>query len=233
MLFTPTSREKFLHLMPKGGVVAEIGTFKGIFSQQILDVVQPERLHLIDPWVFQNQADYLSDASNVSDREHEDNYLYVRQRFADAIASGQVVLHRDFSCEAARRFDDRCFDWIYVDGMHTKEAVAADLKAFQPKMKENGLILGHDYIDHADFGVIDAVDEFIKATDYEMVAMTADACHTFVLSRTVEDEVTSDLLMRIIYNVNGVVEIRNFQDRRFVHKGIIFPDGNVRALPSF
>ncbi|OHC74216.1 MAG: hypothetical protein A3G18_11985 [Rhodospirillales bacterium RIFCSPLOWO2_12_FULL_58_28] len=233
MLFTPTSREKFLHLMPKGGIVAEIGTFKGIFSRQILDVVQPERLHLIDPWVFQNQTDYLSDASNVSDRQHEDNYLHVQQLFAAAIASGQVILHRDFSCEAALRFDDRYFDWIYVDGMHTKEAVAADLKAFLPKMKENGLILGHDYIDHEDFGVIDAVDDFIKATDYEMVAMTADACHTFVLSRTPDDEITNTLTSRIIYNVAGVVEINDFRNRRFVHKGIVFPDGVVRALPSF
>ena len=46
-------RQELLHLMPKGGVCAELGVWKGDFSQRILDVTSPRELHLVDPWQFQ------------------------------------------------------------------------------------------------------------------------------------------------------------------------------------
>ena len=45
-----TDRETLLGLLPKHGVVAELGVNKGDFSATILSENQPARLHLIDPW---------------------------------------------------------------------------------------------------------------------------------------------------------------------------------------
>lgn len=42
-------RRWILHMVPKGGVGAEIGVFRGHFSDQICRIVQPSKLYLIDP----------------------------------------------------------------------------------------------------------------------------------------------------------------------------------------
>ena len=233
MLYVPIPREKLLLLMPKGGRVAEIGTFRGDFSEAILKTVQPERLHLIDPWRHQDQPDYQSDVSNLSDRGHEDNLAHVRTRFADAIADGKIILHREFSPDAASAFADGSLDWVYIDGMHTLDAVRADLRVWKPKLREGGLILGHDYIETANYGVIPAVDEFLRAEGWSMIALTAEAAATFVLADESRAGTAAELLSRIVYNVPGVIEIRGFPERPFLVRSVTFPDGTVRQFPSF
>ena len=42
------NRIKLLEMLPKNGVVAELGVNKGEFSKQILDITQPKKLHLVD-----------------------------------------------------------------------------------------------------------------------------------------------------------------------------------------
>lgn len=51
MLLVPASRDELIALLPKGGVVAEVGVAFGDFSEVILARTLPKRLHLIDPWV--------------------------------------------------------------------------------------------------------------------------------------------------------------------------------------
>ena len=210
MLYALVSREQLLHLMPKGGRVAEIGTFRGDFAEAILTTVQPERLHLIDPWRHQDQTEYQSDGSNLSNQGHEDNLRHVRGRFADAITDGTVVLHRQFSTDAASSFADGSLDWVYIDGMHTLDAVRADLAAWRPKIRDGGLILGHDYIETGDYGVIPAVNEFLRTEGWGMIAMTAEAAATYVLAKDPQADSADELLSRIVYNVPGVIEIRGF-----------------------
>ena len=50
-----SSRLRLLDRMPRGGVCAEIGVWKGDFSDRILRYANPKSLHLIDPWLFQPQ----------------------------------------------------------------------------------------------------------------------------------------------------------------------------------
>ena len=44
------ARDYLLCNMPKHSICAEIGVHEGEFSRRIVDTVEPERLHLIDPW---------------------------------------------------------------------------------------------------------------------------------------------------------------------------------------
>jgi hypothetical protein len=41
--------------MSKGSVCAEIGVWKGDYSDLILTITSPKKLHLIDPWEFQSE----------------------------------------------------------------------------------------------------------------------------------------------------------------------------------
>ena len=55
---------------------------------------------------------------------------------------------------------NKYFDFIYVDGDHSYEAVLADLLAWYPKLKKFGVMCGDDYGHPSGLGVIKAVNEF-------------------------------------------------------------------------
>lgn len=130
----------------KGSTGAEIGVFRGDFSGQIIDALQPKKFYLIDPW--ENFDDpglvgswYHEDSSNRMEQIFHD----VMARFAAPIQAGQVEVIRGRSREAASRFSDGEFDFVYIDGDHRFEGVLADLKAFGPKIKPGGMIILDDH----------------------------------------------------------------------------------------
>ena len=51
-------RARLLQMMPQQAICAEIGVWEGDFSQPILDRTQPAKLHLIDPWRYQQDITY-------------------------------------------------------------------------------------------------------------------------------------------------------------------------------
>lgn len=63
------------------------------------------------------------------------------------------------SVEAAKLFGPRSVFSVFIDATHTYEAVAADIKAWVPKIVPGGIIGGHDYTWAPDT-VKKAVDEF-------------------------------------------------------------------------
>ena len=57
-------------------------------------------------------------------------------------------------------FDDEYFDFVYIDGDHSYEAVIKDLDSWYPKLKEYGVMCGDDYGRYSGQGVVKAVYEF-------------------------------------------------------------------------
>ena len=213
------TREELLRLLPKRSVVAEIGVAHGEFSSLILRDADPERLHLIDPWAHQDDAGYSRDPNNVSDAEQDERYGQVRARFSDEIASGRVVLHRSRSTDAARTFAPSCFDWVYLDAMHTHEAVLADLRAFAPLVRPDGLICGHDYANHpsaraAGFGVVEAVNRFVAERGGAFVALTDEAFPTYVLARSGDAPQARALRAQILKHMRFIM-VRHFTARHY------------------
>jgi len=83
LFFNP--REDFLLQLPKGGTVAEIGVASGDFSDQILDRSSPEKLHLIDPWIYQKDDDYQKDPNNLQNVQAQDIFLSVSKNKSSGI----------------------------------------------------------------------------------------------------------------------------------------------------
>jgi predicted O-methyltransferase YrrM len=61
------------------------------------------------------------------------------------MAAGVVEIHRAGSADAADRFPDGAFDWVYVDGDHTYESVRIDLELYRAKVRPGGILAGDDY----------------------------------------------------------------------------------------
>jgi hypothetical protein len=166
---TKGRRQQLLERLPKGGVCAEIGVWEGDFSERILEIVRPERLHLIDPWQAMSGETYEGARYGgqlvQGQAEMDARYTAVLDRFARQRDTGAVEVHRLSSAEAAGRFRDGELDFVYVDGDHTYESVRADLEAFAPKIRPGGFLGGDDYGVEGWWrdGVTRAVDEFVAA----------------------------------------------------------------------
>ena len=144
-------RDFLFDVVPRGGVVIEVGVFDGDFSERILALNEPRQLHLVDPWftkddgtLYDGPTQQFASAEQASARL-EDQYRHVTTRFSGEIASGRIEVHRTLSHLAAPQFPDEHFDWIYVDASHFYDDVKVDLEAFWPKLKRGGYIAGDDY----------------------------------------------------------------------------------------
>lgn len=62
------------------------------------------------------------------------------------------------SDEAKDQIDDLSVDLLFVDGSHDEEQVIKDIRNYWPKIKIEGMMLGHDY-KHSVPGVVHAVRE--------------------------------------------------------------------------
>ena len=130
--------------MGKGRICAEIGVWKGDFSQQIVDRCRPKELHLIDPWIFSPQFPerWYGGASAQNQTDMDEIMLSVANRFA---AHGVVKIYRGKSVEIAGQFPNSYFDWVYIDGDHSYEMVLEDLRIWSKKVKLGGFIGLDDY----------------------------------------------------------------------------------------
>ncbi len=70
------------------------------------------------------------------------------------------------SVAAAGAFTDGSCDAVFIDGDHHREAVAADIDMWLPKVKPGGILCGHDYDER---GVFEAVNERLAAANIEIV----------------------------------------------------------------
>lgn len=140
-------RDILLRTFPKDGIGAEIGVHLGEFSKRILQVARPKKLFLIDPWRVFEDSEYDESwyGSGVTQDTMDERYRHVGNMFSRQISMGRVSLVRELSGEAAARFPDNYFDFIYLDGDHTYNGVTTDLESYLPKVKSEGIIAGDDY----------------------------------------------------------------------------------------
>jgi hypothetical protein len=220
MFLLKTTREELVGLLPPGGVGLEIGVASGDFTAVLLAQARPSQLHLIDPWEHQDDPAYRTDTMNVSNEEAGRRRDGVVARFAGEIASGQVVVHRGYSHDLATQFADRTFDWIYIDGAHHFEACTRDLRLYAPKVKNEGLILGHDYAASGaakamNFGVVEAVNGFVSEGKVHMLLLTYEQFPTYVLAKPPLSPPVQSFVGSALLHFDVAAEIRRPETKRF------------------
>jgi predicted O-methyltransferase YrrM len=145
-------RNKLLGRLPKGGIVAEVGTLQGAFAREILRIVEPDELHVIDHQIHPR----------------------LRQMADEPGLKGRLHVHHSDSKAALESFPDQHFDWIYIDAQHSYNGVKRDILAARPKVKPDGLLVFNDYIvwsyvEMEPYGVVRAVNELCIEDGWEIV----------------------------------------------------------------
>ena len=129
------NRWSLAKLLGEGTVGCELGVLEGDHAEELFRSVKPKELHLVDYWRLAPDRPGLG----------ADNWRKVRDRFDARIAEGVVQLHEGSFADVLKRFPDRFFDWIYIDGYHTYEATKRDIADALPKIKIGGILCGHDF----------------------------------------------------------------------------------------
>lgn len=138
------------------GLGAEVGCLRGEFSRHLSKYYKGVILCI----------DSFTGEPNMPDDP------LVEDKCRKNIEGTKCELIKGFSVDVARATSDGLLDWVYIDADHTYKSVKEDLNAWFPKVRKGGVISGHDYVHYLKngytFGVIEAVDEFVKEHGYQL-----------------------------------------------------------------
>lgn len=122
--------------------VVEIGVWKGDFAKAILEGPSAiEKYYMIDPWA--TLPDW-NKPFNVDPKTFDDVYSEAMKK--TEFASERRIVLKGRTKEVIHEIPDQALDFAYVDGDHTLRGITIDLIQLLPKMKENGLIAGDDFV---------------------------------------------------------------------------------------
>ena len=171
------TRNDLLDTLPKGLVIAELGVFKGEFSEEILKRTNPSRLCLVDIWEGSMTSGNKDGYNIVQIDNMELVYNEIKEKYKDTT---EVEVIRSSSVEYLNNCENDTFDMIYVDADHSYQGVTNDLKIAYHKLKDGGFLMGHDYVGSF-YEVVTAVNDFCRNYEQKIIMLTEDGCPTFLI----------------------------------------------------
>jgi len=135
-------------------VGVEIGVAGGQHIKHLLETTKIEKIYGVDPydsvtWNTGVNTDDLGGLDSVYDSVKESLDVF----------GDRVEMIRNTSLAAANDFENESLDFVFIDAMHDYDNCLLDIKAWEPKVKKGGYVMGHDW-DHQSFpGVEKAVVE--------------------------------------------------------------------------
>ena len=129
--------------LPQNSTGAEVGVWRGTFSREILRIVRPRRLYLVDPWMFQSEfpGRLYGGVAARDQRDMDAIFHVVESAFAGNPA---VVVRRSTAEDFFRSQPAATLDWAYIDGDHGYEGVSVDLDGAFHAVRPGGWIVGDD-----------------------------------------------------------------------------------------
>lgn len=128
------------HSFNKAGL--EIGVSLGHFSQHILDKWPGcSQFYGIDPW--DTAPNHSSEKASVTKQRGNERKETMRRV---APWSDKTQMLAGFSSDRMKDVPDNSLDFAYVDGCHNYDSVMQDLLMIWPKLRNGGILAGHDIV---------------------------------------------------------------------------------------
>lgn len=150
-------------------IAVEVGTYKGAFAVSMIDQLNPARFYAVDPLRL------------FPGMDSRPGFEFARQSLLDQLADkvnhtmsvrGHTLI-RETSDKASQQFEDNSVDVVYLDADHSFKGCSNDIDLWFPKVKEGGILAGHDYCNgnvakgHV-YGVIQAVALLVDEHNLEL-----------------------------------------------------------------
>jgi hypothetical protein len=121
---------------------AEIGLLKGKTYRKVLEACPDVFLIGVDQW-----RQLPESRAECAETYQRFDMPACEQMCRDIAAEfeGRAEIIKGESVRAARQVEDESLDFVFLDAGHTEDAVLADIEAWAPKVKPEGLIMGHDW----------------------------------------------------------------------------------------
>lgn len=130
-----------LHGYRKG---AELGVSQGRFTMYLTAIMHDLQMVCVDLWAEQAPREGIECAETYTGWNHEQNYQKFRS-LSEQYFPGRISIHRMDSASAATLVPDGSLDFVFIDADHTYEGCLRDIDAWSPKVRDGGMIAGHDY----------------------------------------------------------------------------------------
>lgn len=170
------TRIDLLKSFNKNLIIAELGVFKGGFSEDILNICRPKELYLVDLFSGMVQSGDVN-GNNIEQINGEELFSIVDSKFQN---HKNIFIKRQCSVDFLRSMPQNYFDIVYIDSSHQYEHTKNELSLSFEKVKNGGFICGHDY-DISFMGVVQAVDEFCANKNLELSLTTDDGLNSFFI----------------------------------------------------
>jgi len=156
---------ELLDNVPENGVFVELGAYKGKSTSFIVTEINNRnrniKFHTIDTFEGDSGSNDEQEIKayrnvNVSKMfdEFRENTKHLKEHF-------NVIVGK--SDESSKFFEDNSVDVIFIDAGHSYDSVIQDIKSWLPKIKDGGIMSGHDYNSWS--GVNKAVNEIFDKVD--------------------------------------------------------------------
>jgi hypothetical protein len=167
-MYPPT--DAFIKLVKEnlkpGLVVAELGCFDGATTKYILPMIKEvEGLYYAIDWFMgtfkENLPTNLDENTNrhyYRDEYDKVVYPFFLKNIEETGCSDICNVLKGKTEDMVHLIQDKSLDICFIDADHSYEAVVKDIELYLPKVKDGGILCGHDYDgEHPD--VIRAVNE--------------------------------------------------------------------------
>jgi len=182
-----TCREDmYLYCVPNCGVGLEMGVARGNNAASLFVHTDPSKMYLCDMWhetqVLNQLGQQFENVLYKTDRKRWEHYgELVADRFKPYRDRVEIIRSDYHQAFKDSKYDDY-FDWVYIDGLHQRRFVEKDLELARRIVKNNGLIMGHDFclVQGWMDGVVGPVIESIQRGEMRLKAVAIEHFSSFL-----------------------------------------------------
>ncbi len=141
----------------------EIGSFEGLSSNYFLNNCLNGNectMTCIDPWIKYSESTVanIEGYDDIINEETYDRFVYNTLKFNE-----KIVIKRGFSNEILPTLEENKYDFVYIDGDHSRDAVWLDATQSFGLLKDGGYMVFDDYLwKEGDKSPKDAIDRFLN-----------------------------------------------------------------------
>lgn len=127
-------------------VFVEVGAWFGkstaYMAKKIKESRKQIKFHVVDIWCTkENTSDLLKE---FYAKHNNDIYQQFIDNMNKTGSSDHIIIKRKLSHQAALDFENESLDFVFIDAAHDYESVKLDIQSWFPKVKNGGVIAGHD-----------------------------------------------------------------------------------------